>query len=141
MAFVEKKRKLFVHSIKVGLNDQQSSTLSQPFFSKRQRTAYIFSTSQKNSNCKALLYKNPPGNGFILVWSRRDTWNDREERTMRFFDVLLIASAIGCVSLKWAVPPSLIKYCFPFEFNLSAKSNKWVSPKTQGQNSPSFMLN
>lgn len=32
----------------------------------------------------------------------KDTWNDREERTMRFFDVLLIASAIGCVSLKWA---------------------------------------
>ena len=60
----------------------------------------------------------------------KDTWNDREERTMRFFDVLLIASAIGCVSLKWAffsssvgeaVPPSLTKYCFPFEFNLSAK--------------------
>ena len=32
----------------------------------------------------------------------KDTRNDREERTMRFFDVLLIASAIGCVSLKWA---------------------------------------
>ena len=85
MAFVEKKHKLFVHSIKVSLNDQQSSTSSQPFFSKRQRTAYIFSTSQKNSNYKALLYKNPPGNGFILVWSRKRHLERSRRKNNAFF--------------------------------------------------------